>query len=75
MNYFSFRKKRIGLEDEEVTIPPIYAAPELFVKLDRAPFAFEVFSAALIYCQVLFNYLDIRTDAALRQQIQARCYS
>jgi serine/threonine protein phosphatase PrpC len=74
MNPFSFGKRRIGLEDDSVAISPIYAAPELFVKPDRAPFAFDVFSAALIFCQVLFNYLDIRTDAAFHQQIQDANY-
>lgn len=74
LNPFSFGKRRIGLEDDSVAISPIYAAPELFVKPDRAPFAFDVFSAALIFCQVLFNYLDIRTDAAFHQQIQDANY-
>jgi hypothetical protein len=69
-----FQKKRIGLEDDSVAISPIYAAPELFVKPDRAPFAFDVFSAALIFCQVMFNYLDVRTDAAFHQQIQDAQY-
>ena len=74
MNPFTFGKRRIGLEDDSVAISPIYAAPELFVKPDRAPFAFDVFSAALIYCQILFNYLDIRTDAAFHQQIHDANY-
>ena len=35
-NFLSFTEKRIGLEDDSiVAISPIYAAPEIFVKLDR----------------------------------------
>lgn len=30
---------------------------------------FDVFSAGLIFCQLLFNLLDERTDAAFRQQL------
>jgi serine/threonine protein phosphatase PrpC/serine/threonine protein kinase len=67
---FPFGKRRIGLEDDSVAISPIYAAPELYVKPDRAPFAFDVYSLAMIFCQLLFNYLDIRTDAAFLQQLK-----
>lgn len=35
----------------------------------RSPFAFDVFSAALIICQLLFNFLDERTDAGFHQQL------
>jgi hypothetical protein len=32
---------------------------------------FDYFSVALIYCQLLFQYLDERTDAGFHQQLQA----
>jgi serine/threonine protein kinase len=35
-----------------------------------APYQFDVFSAALIICQLLFNYLDERTDAGFHQQLE-----
>lgn len=36
----------------------------------REALNFDVFSAGLIFCQLLFNLLDERTDAAFRQQLQ-----
>jgi serine/threonine protein kinase len=65
---------RVGLDTSTVAISPIYAAPEVFVKWDREPLTFDVFSAALIYCQLLFNLLDDRTDAAFRQQLEDAKY-
>ncbi|CAB9503498.1 linked kinase-associated serine/threonine phosphatase 2C [Seminavis robusta] len=60
----------VGLEDDSVVaISPIYAAPELFVDRINKPENFDVFSAALIYCQLLFNFLDERTDAGFHQQL------
>lgn len=35
-----------------------------------APYQFDVFSSALIVCQLLFNYLDERTDAGFHQQLE-----
>jgi len=35
----------------------------------RNPLQFDVFSIAMIFCQLLFNLLDERTDAAFRQQL------
>jgi serine/threonine protein phosphatase PrpC/serine/threonine protein kinase len=64
-----FTKKRIGLEDR-VAVSPVYAAPEIFIKPDHSPFAFDVYSSSLIFCQLLFNLLDKRTDAAFHQQIE-----
>jgi serine/threonine protein phosphatase PrpC/serine/threonine protein kinase len=69
-----FQKKRVGLEDDGVAISPIYAAPEFFIKPDKSPFNFDVFSSALIFSQLLFNYLDARTDAAFHQQIKDASY-
>jgi hypothetical protein len=40
-----------------------------FSHYTRSPFAFDVFSAALIICQLLFNFLDERTDAGFHQQL------
>jgi len=61
---------RIGLEDDRVAVSPIYAAPEIFIRPDYSPFAFDVFSAALILSQLIFNLLDERTDAGFHQQLE-----
>ena len=62
---------RVGLENDKlVACSPVYSAPELFIRHDRAPYQFDVFSAALIICQLLFNYLDERTDAGFHQQLE-----
>eukprot|EP00540_Astrosyne_radiata_P006569 CAMPEP_0116832662 /NCGR_PEP_ID=MMETSP0418-20121206/6014_1 /TAXON_ID=1158023 /ORGANISM="Astrosyne radiata, Strain 13vi08-1A" /LENGTH=864 /DNA_ID=CAMNT_0004462043 /DNA_START=501 /DNA_END=3095 /DNA_ORIENTATION=- len=64
-------KIRVGLEEgNAVAVSPIYAAPEVFIKQDSTAFAFDVFSAALVFCQLLFNCLDERTDAGLHQQLE-----
>ena len=64
-------KKNIGLS-ESVAISPIYAAPELFINPNSRLSAlnFDCFSVALIICQLLFQYLDERTDAGFHQQLQ-----
>jgi serine/threonine protein phosphatase PrpC/serine/threonine protein kinase len=62
-------QKRIGLADR-VAVSPVYAAPEIFIDPNKSPLQFDVFSVALIFCQLVFNYLDERTDAAFHQQIQ-----
>jgi hypothetical protein len=36
----------------------------------RAPLNFDVFSTGLVFCQLLFNLLDDRTDAGFRQQLE-----
>ena len=65
-----FKKTRVGIEEENrVAISPIYTAPELFIDIRNNPQNFDVFSAALIYCQLLFNFLDERTDAGFHQQL------
>lgn len=61
--------KRVGLDENVVAVSPIYAAPETFIKLGKDVLTFDVFSAGLIFCQLLFNLLDERTDAAFRQQL------
>ena len=61
-------KKNVGLS-ERVAISPIYAAPEIFVDANRNACCFDCFSAALLYCQLLFQYLDERTDAGFHQQL------
>ena len=63
-------RRNLGLS-ERVAISPIYAAPEIFVdaSLPRAACAFDCFSLALLYCQLLFQYLDERTDAGFHQQL------
>ena len=69
-------KQNIGLS-EKVAISPIYAAPELFVDAysPRSAVNFDCFSAALIFCQVLFQYLDERTDAGFFRQLAEADYS
>ena len=55
-------------------ISPIYSAPETFVKLDENPLAFDVFSAAVIICKLLFNLLDEQVDGGFTQQLQEANY-
>ena len=50
--------------------PPIYCAPEVFVDRNRAPQAFDLFSSALLFCQLLLGYLEERVDAGFHQQLQ-----
>lgn len=57
-------------QNQVTTLSPIYAAPEEFVEWDKNPKAFDVFSTALVFCQLLFNLLDDRTDAGFRQQVE-----
>lgn len=40
----------------------------------RAPMKFDVFSIGLVFCQLLFNLLDDRTDAGFRQQLDDADY-
>ena len=68
------QQQRVGFDDGIAPISPIYSAPETFVKLDENPLAFDVFSAALITCQLLFNLLDERTDGGFTQQLQEANY-
>ena len=63
-----FLKKNIGW-GERVAISPIYAAPEVFCEPNKAPTHFDVFSAAMIACQLIFQYRDERTDAGFHQQL------
>lgn len=66
------RKKYVGMDDEKrVAVSPVYAAPEIFIDTKRGPLTFDVFSAALIYCQLLFGFLDERADAGFHQQLAA----
>lgn len=62
---------RRGLENgNRVAISPIYCAPEVFVDIKREPTAFDIFSSGLLFCQLLFGYLDERTDAGFHQQLE-----
>ena len=69
-------KANIGLA-ETVATSPIYAAPELFVdvSMPKSAVNFDCFSAALIFCQILFQYLDERTDAGFFRQLAEADYS
>lgn len=66
-------QRRVGLEgggNDRVAVSPMYAAPEVFISLHDAPTAFDVFSAALVVCQLLFGYLEDRVDAGFHQQLE-----
>eukprot|EP00980_Cylindrotheca_fusiformis_P007760 scaffold1648_cov115-Cylindrotheca_fusiformis.AAC.15 len=64
-------KKRKGLENgSRVAVSPVYCAPEVFIDLDNAPTSFDIFSSGLLFCQLLFSYLDERTDAGFHQQLE-----
>jgi len=65
-----FAQQRVGYDEGIASVSPVYCAPETFVKLNEKPMNFDVFSAALIMCQLLFNLLDERTDAGFLQQIK-----
>lgn len=68
---------KVGLSDRDrVAISPIYTAPEIFIDPGRPAqaLAFDCFSAALIICQVLFQFVDERTDAGFHQQLQSADY-
>ncbi|KAL7532864.1 hypothetical protein ACHAXR_008256 [Thalassiosira sp. AJA248-18] len=62
--------QRVGYDEGIVAISPVYSAPETFVKLNDNPLSFDVFSAALIMSQLLFNLLDERTDVGFLQQLK-----
>jgi Protein kinase domain len=64
-------KENIGLSNSRVAISPIYAAPEVFVDPSDSKHAvnFDCFSAALLCCQLLFQYLDERTESGFYQQV------
>jgi len=66
-------RKRQGFSEGLVQVSPIYAAPELFINPSIASEAlrFDVFSAALMICQILFQYTDERTESGFRQQLAA----
>eukprot|EP00984_Skeletonema_dohrnii_P035874 scaffold36193_cov216-Skeletonema_dohrnii-CCMP3373.AAC.3 len=68
------QQRPVGFDDGIAAISPIYSAPETFVKLDENPLTFDVFSAALIMCQLLFNLLDERADAGFTQQLREANY-
>ena len=65
-----WNKHRVGLENgNRVAVSPVYAAPEMFIDLHEAPTSFDIFSAGLIFCQLMFGYLEERVDAGFRQQL------
>ena len=63
--------KRRGLENgSRVAVSPIYCAPEVFIDVNDSPVAFDIFSLGLLFCQLLFSYLDERVDAGFHQQLK-----
>jgi len=67
-------KKLFDFRESSVALSPVYAAPECFIEWDKAPLNFDVFSVALVFCQLLFNLLDDRTDVAFRRQLTVAEY-
>lgn len=55
--------QRVGLTANIASFSPAYAAPEKYVRLDNNPLAFDVFSASMVMCQLLFNLIDDETGA------------
>jgi serine/threonine protein kinase len=64
------QKQRVGFDESIAALSPIYSAPETFIKLDANPLSFDVFSAAVIMCQLLFNTLDERSNTEFAQQLR-----
>jgi serine/threonine protein kinase len=64
------QKQRVGFDEGIAALSPIYRAPETFIKLDANPLSFDVFSAAVMMCQLLFNTLDERSNTELTQQLR-----
>lgn len=65
--------QNIGLDMNRVAISPIYAAPEVFLDSSgngsKYVANFDCFSVALLFCQLLFQYLDERTESGFHQQL------
>ena len=57
-----------------ILIQPLSHSFDYLNGVPRNPLRFDVFSAAMIFCQLLFNLLDERADAAFRQQLQESNY-
>jgi serine/threonine protein kinase len=72
---FGVLKKNIGIS-ERVAVSPVYSAPEVFVDASCLSEActFDCFSAGLLFCQLLFQLYDERSDAGFRQQLHATNY-
>lgn len=67
------KNSQVGLEDDSiVAISPMYCAPELFIQAHKSPLNYDVYSAALIFCQLLFNLLEERQDASFHQQLSSK---
>jgi hypothetical protein len=60
---FSGGTRRVGYDGGISAISPVYCAPEVFVKANENPLAFDVFSAGLIMSQLMFNLLDERSES------------
>lgn len=65
--------KRMGWEQDRVAVSPIYAAPEVFINPTnvKESLSFDCFSAGLLFCQLLFQYLDERTESGFHQQLES----
>jgi serine/threonine protein kinase len=64
--------QNIGLDMNRAAISPIYAAPEVFLdsgSSSKYAANFDCFSVTLLFCQLLFQYLDERTESGFHQQL------
>ena len=64
--------QNIGLDMNRVAISPIYAAPEVFLDSgsgSKYAANFDCFSVALLFCQMMFQYVDERTESGFHQQL------
>jgi hypothetical protein len=50
-------------------VSPIYAAPEIYIDPARHPYAFDVYSAAVVWCGLLFRLDDAKALASFKQQL------
>lgn len=75
LHTFGVLKKNVGIS-ERVAVSPVYSAPEVFVDASCLSEActFDCFSAGLLFCQLLFQLYDERSDAGFRQQLHATNY-
>lgn len=65
--------KKMGWEQDRVAVSPIYTAPEIFINPAniQESLSFDCFSAGLLVCQLLFQYLDERTESGFHQQLES----
>ena len=63
-----------GYDPTTSAVSPIYCAPELFLDRDNSPYAFDVFSAAIIWCSYALRLRDVKQVASFKQQLELSDY-